>query len=80
MVGIAINFNLFDHGRPGIFQSYSVTFGDPKRPGMHSRDLLSEPMTSLIVLKQNADALTVMNPPNCFCKDRPDFKNFKLRT
>lgn len=38
MIGIAKNFNVFDHGRPDNFQSYSMTLANPKRPEMHSSD------------------------------------------
>jgi hypothetical protein len=41
-----------------------MTCADSKRPEMHLTDLPAEQIISLIILKQNADALAVMNPPD----------------
>ncbi len=51
MIGIAKDFNVFDRGRPDIFQSYSMTLANPKRLEMHSRDLPAKAIMSLIILK-----------------------------
>ena len=64
MIGIAKFSNVFDCGRPDIFQSYSMTCAHPKRPEMHSRDTPATPTMSLIILKQNAYALAMMDSPD----------------